>query len=128
MECTPIGRVATPFASTDEVPRQGFLGDASGTVALDPRYAAGLRGFGAGDPVVVVWFADRADRSVLVLDRDDGRGVFTTRSPARPNPICLSRCTVLGVDGPELRGVDMLDGSPVLDLKPPLDPGRRAGE
>jgi tRNA-Thr(GGU) m(6)t(6)A37 methyltransferase TsaA len=123
--CEPIGTARTPLETSDDAPRQGFLADVEGTIELDPAYGAGLSGVEPGDDVLVVWFADRADRSVLALDRD-GRGVFATRSPARPNPICLTECAVLAVDGPSLsvRGVDMLDGSPVLDLKRSLDPER----
>lgn len=122
--CEPIGTVSTPLERSDDAPRQGFLEAVEGTVQVDPAYAAGLDGYEAGDDVLVVWFADRADRSVLTVR--DGRGVFTTRSPARPNPICLTVVEVLAVDEASLdvRGVDMLDGSPVLDLKRPLDSER----
>ncbi|MFB6108327.1 MAG: TrmO family methyltransferase [Haloplanus sp.] len=124
MECDPIGTVSTPFETTSDAPRQGLDTDAEGVVELDAAYRAGLSGFDA-PRVVVVWWADRADRSVLTLDRDPDRGVFTSRSPARPNPVCLTECAVLDAD-PEagrlrLRGVDMADGTPVVDLKATLD-------
>ena len=123
--CDPIGTARTPFETSDDAPRQGFLDDTEGTIELEPAYARGLSGLAPDEDVLVVWFADRADRSVLTLDRD-GRGVFATRSPARPNPICLTTCGVLSVGDAslEVRGVDMLDGSPVLDLKRPIDPER----
>ena len=123
MECVEIGTVETPYGTTAEIPRQGFQENAPGVVVLDEAYAPGLVGFDPDDHVVVVWAAHEADRSVIEFpERDGGRGVFTTRSPARPNPIGLSHCVVTGVGGPRLRvrGVDMLSGSPVLDLKPPL--------
>ncbi|RCU48233.1 S-adenosyl-L-methionine-binding protein [Haloplanus salinus] len=124
MECDPIGTVHTPFETTSEAPRQGIHDDAAGVLDLDPAYREGLRGFD-GDRIVVVWWADRADRSVLALDRDPDRGVFTSRSPARPNPVCVTACSVASVDTAagrlRLRGVDMADGSPVIDLKAPLD-------
>jgi len=121
MDCEPIGVARTPFETTDDVPRQGFLDDAEGRIEVAERYAAGLEAWD-GDEVVVVWFADRADRSSLTVERDGGRGVFTTRSPNRPNPVMLSTCAVLDVEDSALRvrGVDMLDGTPVLDLKPPI--------
>lgn len=120
--CDPIGTIHTPLEASADAPRQGFLDDAEGTIELDAAYADGLRGVEAGSEVLVVWFADRADRSLLTLDRDD-RGVFASRSPARPNPICLTLCEVLDVGdtGLRVRGVDMLDGTPVLDLKAPID-------
>jgi tRNA-Thr(GGU) m(6)t(6)A37 methyltransferase TsaA len=124
MDCDPIGTVHTPFETTSEAPRQGFRDDAEGVVVLAPTYREGLTGFD-GDRIVVVWWADRADRSVLTLDRDPDRGVFTSRSPARPNPVCVTECAVESVDPAagrlRLRGVDMADGSPVIDLKAPLD-------
>jgi tRNA-Thr(GGU) m(6)t(6)A37 methyltransferase TsaA len=121
MHCDPIGTVSTPFETTSEAPSQGFRGDAEGVVRVHGAYAAGLAGFDAPS-VVVVWWADRADRSVLTLDRDTSRGVFTSRSPARPNPVCLTECAVLDVGERSLRvrGVDMADGSPVVDLKASL--------
>ncbi|WP_251343225.1 SAM-dependent methyltransferase [Haloplanus halophilus] len=124
MECDPIGTAHTPFETTSEAPRQGFHEDAAGVVELVPAAREGLTGFDA-DRVVVVWWADRADRSVLTLARDPERGVFTSRSPARPNPVCISECRVDAVDAEagrlDLRGVDMADGSPVIDLKATVD-------
>lgn len=123
MECDPIGTVYTPHETASDAPRQGLRTDAEGTVELHEAYREGLSGFDA-DRVVVVWWADRADRSVLTLDRDPSRGVFTSRSPARPNPVCITECRVRGVDPAagrlHLRGVDMADGSPVVDLKATL--------
>jgi tRNA-Thr(GGU) m(6)t(6)A37 methyltransferase TsaA len=118
MHCDPIGTVSTPFETTSEAPSQGFQGDAEGVVRVHDEFAAGLSGFDAPS-VVIVWWADRADRSVLTLDRDPSRGVFTSRSPARPNPVCLTECDVIDADDRRLRvrGVDMADGSPVIDLK-----------
>ena len=122
MQCTLIGTVSTPFTDTADAPSQGFHDDARGVVTLSDEYVDGLAGFDA-DSVVIVWWADHADRSVLKLDRD-GRGVFTTRSPARPNPVCLTECAVRDVDTASGRlvveGVDMADGSPVVDLKSSL--------
>lgn len=122
--CDPIGVAHTPYESSEQAPRQGFHEDAVGEIVIDEAYERGLTGFGAGDPVLVVWFADGADRSVLRV-RDGERGVFTTRSPERPNPIGLSICEIVDVEGRTLRvrGVDMIDGSPVLDLKVPIEGG-----
>lgn len=113
----------TPIESTDDAPRQGRNEAIEGTIELDPEYEDGLAGIEPGDSLLVVWFAHEADRSLLRLDRDEPRGVFSSRSPARPNPIVLTTVEVLAVDGTtvRVRGVDMLDGSPVLDLKVPLD-------
>lgn len=125
----PIGVVQTGFSTTDEAPRQGFLDDTEGTVDLAEEYAAGLSGVDAGDRVVVVWYADGSDR---VVELSDGRGVFGTRAPARPNPVCITTVEVLAVDEAagtlRVRGVDMRDGTPVLDIKRTLDPDRAGRE
>lgn len=127
IELAPIGRVRTPIATTDDAPRQGMNEAIEGTLELDAKYEPGLAGLETGDDILVVWFADQADRSLLQLDRGNERGgergVFTSRSPVRPNPIVITTVEVLAIDGPtvSIRGVDMIDGSPVLDLKVPLD-------
>lgn len=122
IELEPIGTVSTPYETTSEAPRQGTNVDSTGTIHIDEEYLPALEGVSAGDTLIVIWFADEADRSLLQVDRRGGVGVFKSRSPARPNPICLTTCVVESVDGGELTvsGVDMKDGSPVLDLKPPL--------
>jgi tRNA-Thr(GGU) m(6)t(6)A37 methyltransferase TsaA len=119
MECDPIGTVSTPFGTTSEAPRQGRSGDAEGTVRVRPEYRPAMAGVETGDDLVVVWYADRADRILRVRDV----GVFATRSPARPNPVCVTTCSVLGVGDETIgvSGVDMADGSPVIDLKRSLD-------
>lgn len=124
IELSPIGVAHTPIETTADAPRQGLLETIEGTIELDPEYEPGLMGYGPGDDLLVVWFADEADRSLLrVTKGGPERGVFHSRSPARPNPICLTVVEVVEVDGPRVRvrGVDMLDGSPVLDLKVPID-------
>jgi len=124
MRVEPIGHVETPFETTDEAPRQGEETAYCGNVHVDEQFRDGFGGFEHGDRVVVVWWADQADRDVLRV-RDGERPVFSTRSPARPNPICITECEVVAVDAEAgtlaVRGVDMVDGSPVLDLKPALD-------
>jgi tRNA-Thr(GGU) m(6)t(6)A37 methyltransferase TsaA len=120
-ECTPIGTVHTPFETPGDAPRQGSLADAEGELVLEPRYTAGLERLESGDGLDVIWFADQADRETLRID-GGRKGVFSSRSQDRPNPICITRCEVLAIDENRLglRGVDMLDGTPVLDLKVPL--------
>ncbi|SFC45999.1 tRNA-Thr(GGU) m(6)t(6)A37 methyltransferase TsaA [Halobiforma haloterrestris] len=123
-ELEPIGVVLTPFETSDDAPRQGLGGEepAHGDIVLSPAFEPGLAGIDAGETVDVLWIADEADRSILRV-RDGERGVFSTRSPHRPNPICVTTCRVRAVDGRRLAvsGVDMLDGSPVVDLKAPLE-------
>jgi tRNA-Thr(GGU) m(6)t(6)A37 methyltransferase TsaA len=88
---------------------------------------AGIDGIGAGDQVLILTWLDRASRDVLAVhprgDRSrPAQGVFSTRSPDRPNPIGLHRVEVAEIDGNRLRvhGLEALDGTPILDLKPVL--------
>ncbi len=122
IELEPIGTIHTPLTSTEEAPSQGVKDTIPGRLDIDPAYESGLQGIEVGDDLDIIWYADEADRTLLELDKVLGRGVFNSRSPARPNPIVVTTCTVTAIDGTEIEieGVDMLDGSPVLDLKAPL--------
>jgi tRNA-Thr(GGU) m(6)t(6)A37 methyltransferase TsaA len=108
------------------VPRGlGTRHEAEGTIELRAELADGLRDIEGFSHLIVLWVFDRAEGFELVgPNPTDGlpHGVFATRSPHRPNPIGLTVVELLGREGPRLRvrGVDMLDGSPVLDLKPYL--------
>lgn len=126
----PIGRVRSTLQRREDAPKQGDEGAPEAWIDFDAAVAPALADLSAGvDVLVLTWF-DRADRDVLVTrPRDDpGRpelGVFSTRSPDRPNPIGLHRVGILEVEGTSLRVRDLeaLDGTPVLDVKPVLDPG-----
>ena len=122
---TPIGRVESPLAEPADAPKQGSEGAPEATLVLEPRVLAALDGIGPGDRVIVLTWLDRADRDTLrVHPRDDPsnpeRGVFSTRSADRPNPIGLHEVEVLAVDGARVRvrPLEAIDGTPVLDLKP----------
>lgn len=126
LELRPIGVVRSPHTSTDEVPKGlGARHVALGTIELRPELAEGLRDIEGFSHLYVIWVFHRSEDYELVgRNPTDGRehGVFATRSPRRPNPIGLSVVELLGREGHVLsvRGVDMLDGTPVLDLKPYL--------
>lgn len=117
----PIGSVSCQLIEPADAPRQGSLESIRGRIDLHEPYRIGIKGYDADD-IIVIWHAHLADRTILESDRFSGRGIFTTRSQDRPNPICLTRCHVLEVDeaGLEVEGIDMLDETPVIDLKPPL--------
>jgi tRNA-Thr(GGU) m(6)t(6)A37 methyltransferase TsaA len=127
----PVGRVESPLVAREDAPRQGDEGAPDAWLVLRPDMAEGLRGLAPGTEVLVLTWLDRADRSRLVVHpRGDlarpPQGVFTTRSPDRPNPIGLHRVRVTAVEldpaGPRLRVTDLeaLDGTPVVDVKPLL--------
>ena len=125
MELKPIGRVESPLTDPALAPKQGFEGAPESWIVLEPAVLPGLDGLRAGERVIVLTWLDRADRSVLrVHPRDDPanpeRGVFTTRSADRPNPIGLHEVEIVEIDGVRLRvrPLEAVDGTPVVDLKP----------
>lgn len=127
-ELRPIGRVESPLRDRAAAPKQGDEGAPEAVLVIDERFAEGLRGLSAGVAVLLLAWLHRADRGVLsVHPRGDPSrpeaGVFATRSPDRPNPIGLHRVTILAIEGPRLRvaGLEAIDGTPILDLKPVLD-------
>jgi tRNA-Thr(GGU) m(6)t(6)A37 methyltransferase TsaA len=133
-ELRPIGTVCSPLTDLGAAPKQGDEGAPDAWLLLDPGFAAGVEGIEAGEELLVLTWLHRGRREVLrVHPRGDRsrpeQGVFGTRSPDRPNPIGLHRVRVAEVDGGRLRvsGLEALDGTPVLDLKPVLsaDPGER---
>ena len=127
MSLVPIGVVSSPLTDPAAAPKQGFEGAPDAWLVLEPRVAAGLDGMRPGDEIIVVTWLHRARRDILrVHPRDDPsnpeRGVFTTRSADRPNPIGLHRVEVAALDGTRVRvrGLEAVDGTPVVDLKPVL--------
>jgi tRNA-Thr(GGU) m(6)t(6)A37 methyltransferase TsaA len=131
LQLHPIGRVESPLREREAAPKQGDEGAPEAVLVFELDVAEGLRSLRAGDEAIVLTWLDRARRDVLsVHPRGDlanpEAGVFSTRSPDRPNPIGLHRVTILAVDGQRLRVRDLeaIDGTPVLDVKPVLDPSR----
>jgi tRNA-Thr(GGU) m(6)t(6)A37 methyltransferase TsaA len=121
--------VESPLTDRAQAPRQGDEGAPAAWLAFDPRVAEALRDLRPGTEIIVLTWLDRADRSVLVTrPRDDPgnplTGVFSTRSPDRPNPVGLHRVPVIAVDGLRVQVGDLeaLDGTPVIDVKPVLGP------
>jgi tRNA-Thr(GGU) m(6)t(6)A37 methyltransferase TsaA len=126
-ELRPIGRVASALTDPAAAPKQGSEGGPEARLVLDPAVVEGLRDLRPGDRVILLTWLDRARREVLAVHpRDDAtaplRGVFSTRSADRPNPIGLHEVEVLAVDRHELRvrPLEAVDGTPVLDIKPVL--------
>jgi len=122
----PVGFVRAPFKETAQIPKgRGAKHEAEGFIELEPEFEEGLADIEGFSHLYVIWVFDRSEGYELTgVPPTDTRphGVFSTRSPYRPNPLGLTVVRLLGREGRRLRvrGLDMLDGTPVLDLKPYL--------
>jgi tRNA-Thr(GGU) m(6)t(6)A37 methyltransferase TsaA len=122
----PIGFVRSPYTDTAAIPKGlGARHDSVGVLEIRPELEDGLADIEGFSHLIVLWIFDRARGAELVAwppSDDRPHGVFATRSPQRPNPIGLTVVRLLGREGPRLRvhGVDMLDGTPIVDIKPYL--------
>ncbi len=122
-----IGRVESSIADRADAPKQPDEGAPPAWLVIDPTYAEGLRGVDSGDDVFVLTWLHQAERDVLLVHSRGDRtrpetGVFSVRSPMRPNPIGLHHTSVLRVDGNRVQvaSLEAIDGTPVIDLKPRL--------
>lgn len=122
----PIGFVTSPFKDAAAIPKGlGAKHEAEGVLEILPGFSLGLTDIEGYSHLIVLWAFDRSDGfDLMVTPPSDDRphGVFTTRSPRRPNPIGLTIVELLSREDASLhvRGVDMLDGTPILDIKPYL--------
>jgi tRNA-Thr(GGU) m(6)t(6)A37 methyltransferase TsaA len=121
-----IGRIRTPWTDRDNCPKNARESDAICTIEVDPRWAPALRGVETCTHLVVLYWMDRSRRDLVIQvprHYGVGRGTFALRSPARPNP-SQGVARLIGVDGCRLSvsGLDCLDGTPLLDIKPTLPP------
>jgi tRNA-Thr(GGU) m(6)t(6)A37 methyltransferase TsaA len=126
---TPVGRVESALVDRDAAPMQADEGAPEAWLVFDPQFATALAGLRVGQDILVLTWLDRARRDVQSVHPrgDTGRpltGVFNTRAPDRPNPIGLHRATIAAIDGRRihLTALEALDGTPVLDIKPVLEP------
>jgi tRNA-Thr(GGU) m(6)t(6)A37 methyltransferase TsaA len=123
----PVGRVESPLVDRSEAPKQGDEGAPEAAVVFDESVADAARDIQPGSELLILTWLHQADRDVqLTRPRDDPNrpeeGVFTTRSPDRPNPMGLHRVEVVAVDGLRMRvrNLEAVDGTPVVDVKPVL--------
>ena len=122
----PIGYVRSPYKDAQEIPKGlGAKHEAEGVLEIQAEFEPGLTDIEGFSHLIVIWEFHRSDGfSLLVKPPSDDRphGMFATRSPRRPNPIALTVVELLGREGARLRvrGIDMLDGTPILDIKPYL--------
>jgi tRNA-Thr(GGU) m(6)t(6)A37 methyltransferase TsaA len=125
----PIGLVSSALTDQDQAPRQGDEGAPPAWLVLDPGLREAMSGLAVGAEVIVLTWLDRASRDVRqVHPRGDlsrpAQGVFSTRSPDRPNPIGLHNVVITAIEGASIavRNLEALDRTPILDIKPVLGP------
>ena len=126
-ELKAIGRVSSPLTDLASAPCQADEGAPEAWLVFEPKMLEGLRSLRIGDEVILITWLDRARRDVLsVHPRGDisraEEGVFSTRSPHRPNPIGLHPVEITAIDGRrvQVRNLEVLDGTPIIDVKPIL--------
>lgn len=123
IEIIPIGFVKT---ATENVPRHWTISDAEGTIVVDEQYKKGLKDIKTGQRIVVIFYFHQSPQFTpdLLVQKprhsNERLGVFSICSPVRPNPLGMSVVEVLGIEGCiiHIKGLDMIDGTPVLDIKP----------
>jgi tRNA-Thr(GGU) m(6)t(6)A37 methyltransferase TsaA len=131
-EVRPIGRVESTLTDLADAPNQGDRGAPDAWLVIEPQLREGIRDITAGDELLVLTWLHRSRRDELatVPGDDPGgrrRGVFSTRSPRRPNPVGLHRVTVLeaGEDRLHVEPLEAIDGTPLVDIKPVIRAGER---
>jgi len=124
LQLDPIGIIRSPFTQAAGTPIQASMAEgATGTVEILPAFAAGLKDLDGFDRIWLLYWFDRAVAPKLIVTPyldDQPHGVFATRAPARPNAIGMSAVRLLRIDNCTLHvaDVDILDGTPLLDIKP----------
>lgn len=125
IEMEPIGYIKSPYKTLDKIPRQSVLSeDKSGVIEILPKYKEGIEGIKENSYGIILFYFHKSTGSIplkqVPYKSDKERGVFSTRSPRRPNGIGMSIVQFIKVeeDRLEFQGVDMVDGTPVLDIKP----------
>ena len=129
---SPIGVLHGDMKTRPETPKNYDESEHTGVIEIQPHYRQAMEGIEAGQTIVVLFWMDRADRNTLqVHPRGDKsrplRGVFATRSPDRPNPVAISELLVTEVKDLQIavKGVDVFDGTPVIDIKKRIGPRNR---
>lgn len=124
----PVGYVRSSLKLLEDCPKQGYEGAPNAWVEIEPEFVQGLDGITPGCEVVLITWFHKSSRNVLKVNprsdpKNSLRGVFATRSPARPNPVGLHRVEVLQIDAEKrlkVRPLEALDGTPIIDIKPLL--------
>jgi tRNA-Thr(GGU) m(6)t(6)A37 methyltransferase TsaA len=123
----PVGQVESPLTARADAPRQGDEGGPDAWLVFTTEVRDAVQDLKPGDEILLITWFDRANREIQVVHpRGDTErpptGVFSTRSPDRPNPLGLHRVTVLAIDGlrVQVNNLEALDGTPIIDVKPVL--------
>ena len=128
-EVRSIGVVESTLTNLESAPRQADEGAPEAWLAFNPEVVEGLQSLRVGEEIIVITWLDRARRDVLTVHPrgEPSRaveGVFSTRSPHRPNPIGLHHVAIAEIKGARIRvrSLEALDGTPIIDIKPVLSP------
>jgi tRNA-Thr(GGU) m(6)t(6)A37 methyltransferase TsaA len=123
----PIGFIHSDLKRREEAPRQNFEGAPDAWLEIRPAFVEGLQGIVVGQEIILITWLHQAERDTLKMHPRGEQssplaGVFSTRSPARPNPLCLHRVTVRNIIGNRIRlgPMEAIDATPVVDIKPVL--------
>ncbi|MFV3012062.1 tRNA (N6-threonylcarbamoyladenosine(37)-N6)-methyltransferase TrmO [Clostridium botulinum] len=124
IKLNPIGYIKSPFKNLEEIPPQSiYARDKKALIEIKEELVEGLKGLDKNSHIIILFYFNKSKDFNLITKTpwsDEKKGVFSTRSPRRPNPIGLSIVKLIGIDHNKIiiEGVDMLDGTPVLDIKP----------
>lgn len=124
IELDPIGYISSPYKSREDIPRQSVhVKDKEATIKINDEYKDGLLGIEAGDYIIIIFYFHKVKETFLQVKpckSKELKGVFSTRAPVRPNQLGLTIAKVIEVSDGKIKfdGVDMLDGTPVIDIKP----------
>lgn len=123
----PVGYINSPYENREGIPRQSVLSDERATIEIEQEYRDALFNLEIGNYIVVIFAFHKSPKNTpLIINHkytNGTKGIFATRSPNRPNPIGLSICQIVDLDEKSItiHGVDMLNKTPVLDIKPYIE-------
>ncbi|MHB9946611.1 tRNA (N6-threonylcarbamoyladenosine(37)-N6)-methyltransferase TrmO [Clostridium botulinum] len=124
IKLNPIGYIKSPFKNLEDIPPQNiYAKDKKALIEIKEELVEGLKDLDKNSHIIILFYFNKSKDFNLITKTpwsDEKKGVFSTRSPRRPNPIGLSIVKLIGIDHNKIiiKGIDMLDGTPVLDIKP----------
>ncbi|MBY6950532.1 tRNA (N6-threonylcarbamoyladenosine(37)-N6)-methyltransferase TrmO [Clostridium botulinum] len=124
IKLNPIGYIKSPFKNLEDIPPQNiYAKDKKALIEIKEELVEGLKDLDKNSHIIILFYFNKSKDFNLITKTpwsDEKKGVFSTRSPRRPNPIGLSIVKLIEIDHNKIiiKGIDMLDGTPVLDIKP----------